>query len=310
MGKPLVNFIGIGAQKCASSWVYRILDDHPEACLSRPKELDYFSYFFGRGHDWYERHFVDVREARAIGDNSPSYLVHPLAPERARRYNPELRVIVALRDPIERAYSNHLHMVREGFLTGEDLSFERAIGRNEMYVEQSRYAKHLARWLDCFGHAQVHVLLQEEVGATPEQEARRLYEFLGLNPEFVATSVQDRANASVVDRSAGGFDRVRRLGRLARELGMGGAVDSLKSVPMLRRWRDQRQVSLRDVVPPMSEPTRLRLKEILSEDVARLRDLIGRSSLPWRNFGSIESQEQSAVPHDRADSGSGAAHGV
>lgn len=292
---PLINFIGVGAQKCASSWVHRVLGEHPQTCLSEQKELDYFSYFYGRGLDWYERHFGRPQGAVAIGDNSPSYFVHPLAPERARRYNADMKIVVALRDPIERAYSNHLHMVREGFLSGSDLSFERALQRNEMYIEQSRYATHLRRWLDAFPPTQVHVLLQEDVADAPEEEAQRLYRFLGLEGGFVALAARERANVSAMPRK-----NLRRLGRLARRIGLGAGVDALKQLPTVRRLQARGQVPLREIVPAMANPTRVMLRELLADEVEQVRAILGREALPWKNFvpGAAEPAPRPAGPTD------------
>ena len=83
------TFIGLGAQKCASTWIYPVLQDNSDAALSQPKELDYFSYYYGRDYYWYEQFFagVDVGK-KAVSEISPSYLPHPLAPKRAHRYVP------------------------------------------------------------------------------------------------------------------------------------------------------------------------------------------------------------------------------
>ena len=80
------NFLGLGAQKCASSWIHKILEDHPDVFVSQPKELDFFTNYFNRGYTWYERHFNGAGSAKAIGEVSPSYFCDPLAPERIRRY--------------------------------------------------------------------------------------------------------------------------------------------------------------------------------------------------------------------------------
>ncbi len=65
------NFIGIGAQKCASSWLYDILADHPEAAVSATKELDFFSYHYERSHAWYERQFSEKPVVKTVGESSP-----------------------------------------------------------------------------------------------------------------------------------------------------------------------------------------------------------------------------------------------
>src|SRR5687767_9096163 len=137
------TFIGLGGQKCASTWLHVVFRDHADAYVSTPKELDFFSSFYDRGFQWYEAHFAAAEGRRAIGEISPSYLPDHDAPARAHAYNANLRIIVALRDPVERAYSNHLHDIRLGHYSGRDLSFETGLANNPMYLEQSRYALHL-----------------------------------------------------------------------------------------------------------------------------------------------------------------------
>ena len=172
------TFIGLGGQKCASSWLYTVFNDHPDAFVSTPKELNYFSAVYDRGHQWYESHFTAGAGRAAVGEISPSYLPDRDAPARAHAYNPDFRILVALRDPVERAYSNHLHNIRLGYYQGADLSFEAGLANNPMYVEQSRYAKHLRAWLEHFPPEQMLIVLQEEIAADPQAQARRVYEFL------------------------------------------------------------------------------------------------------------------------------------
>ena len=109
-----VDFVGIGAQKCATSWIYNALKEHPDVYVSDPKELDFFSCHYNLGFFWYDQHFRDAGNAGVAGEISPSYLCDLSAPERAFEYNSRLKVIVVLREPVERAYSNHLHEVRSG----------------------------------------------------------------------------------------------------------------------------------------------------------------------------------------------------
>jgi hypothetical protein len=284
MASPLVNFIGLGAQKCASTWIQNVIDEHPEACVSTPKELDYFSYFYGRGRPWYERHFAPRPGSRIVGDNSPSYLVHPLAPERAARYNGALKIVVALRDPVERAYSNHLHMIRSGFLAGAPTDFEQGLAGNEMYVEQSRYAKHLGHWLRSFPREQIHVVFQEDLVEGSERAARELYAFLGLDASFRPAAAGERANASRQPKHPGLTAAAKRGLGLLRRAGLGGLVDRAKRSEAVRALRRSTETDLRDVVPPMLDATRERLVAELQADMHELARLLGREHLPWPSF--------------------------
>ncbi len=105
-------FLGIGAQKSATTWLYDILSDHPDVCLSEQKELDFFSHYFDFGYQWYERQFP-VHGAECIaGEVSPSYFHSPAVPERVHAYAPDIKLILLLREPVQRAISNHKHEVR------------------------------------------------------------------------------------------------------------------------------------------------------------------------------------------------------
>ena len=104
--KPAIGFIGLGAQKCASTWLHDVLVDHPE--LSVPtelKEVDYFSYHHDRGPEWYEQRFDASAQDNLCGEISPSYLHSPDVVARVAEYNPDMRIILIVRDPIARAIS-------------------------------------------------------------------------------------------------------------------------------------------------------------------------------------------------------------
>lgn len=276
-----ISFLGIGAQKCASTWIHTILYDHPQIFHSDPKELDYFSYFYGKGRYWYANFFKEARGYQAVGENSPSYFHHPLAPERARRHNPELRIIVALRDPIERAYSNHLHMIKAGYLTGADLSFEYGMANNDMYLESSRYATHLTRWLEHFPREQLLVLLQEEIREAPRESARAIYRFLGVDEDFESAGLRRRANESRVAKSRGVDGALKRAGLLVRSVGLGGLVEQTKRNPWVTRLRQTNEQDLRALVPPMQPRSRESLLAQLGPELDALAGLLERNTFPW-----------------------------
>ena len=161
------TYVGIGAQKCASTWLHRILAEHPQVAVPEAKEVDFFSWRFDHGYQWYERQFATGPEtAVARGEISPSYFAEPAVPARIARYAPEVRVLLSLRDPVQRALSNHRHEVREGHLTGPDLSFEAGLANNPMYVEQGLYATHLRQWLHHFPRERI-LPIRARTGASP-----------------------------------------------------------------------------------------------------------------------------------------------
>jgi hypothetical protein len=144
---------------------------------------------------------MPVRRRSLVGEASPSYLFHPLAPERVARLLPDARLIALLRNPVDRAFSHYQHEVALG---REPLSFEAAVDRedermqgeldrmlrdpsyfslawwNYTYVARGRYAEQLERWFASFPREQLLVLFTEELSADTARTYRRVLGFLGV----------------------------------------------------------------------------------------------------------------------------------
>lgn len=277
-----LTFIGIGAQKCASSWLYDILADHPEAALSEKKELDFFSYHYEQGYQWYERQFPDKAGAKAVGEISPSYFNEASVPERARLYSPDLRILLSLRDPVERALSQHRHLIRIGMVAGPDYRFETALADNPSYIDQGRYATHLSRWLACFPENHVLVVLMEDIRKNPEATARRVYEFLGIDPDHRSAALYEKSNPSYAVRSRGVDAAIQRLRKSVRLLGLGGIWRALGDSGLRRLYRRMNRKPSEAVVPPVPAETTHRLRELFREEITSLEQLLGRNLESWR----------------------------
>jgi hypothetical protein len=277
------SFIGIGAQKCATTWLHGVLQQCPDVWISGEKELDFFSHHFDRGYEWYDRQLTTAPPRRHRGEISPSYFIHPDAARRAAGYNPALHILVTLRDPVERAFSNHLHEARKGHITGGNLIFETALANNPLYRAQGCYATHLARWLDCFPAAQVTVLFQEDIAADRAAMARRVTDALHLPP--LADFLDLRANESVRYRQERLGQALWRVGESARRYGFGHLVELAKAAPGVRQLRAANREDLRAVVPPMTADTEQALTAYYADEVARLQRLLGRP-VPWPRYHS------------------------
>jgi len=275
------SFIGIGAQKAATTWLYGVLQQCSKVRMSDEKELDFFSYYFDRGYEWYERHFEGAEADLHRGDISPSYLIHPDAPSRAAQYNPDMQVFVVLRDPVDRAFSNHLHEARKGHVSGANLTFEAALDNNPLYRDQGRYAHHLAAWLDVFPASQITVLFQEDIHADRRAAANQVTAALGL-PD-IEDFLDLRANESVRYRNAAVGEALWKAGNFARKKGMGRVAEVAKSLPVVRQMRQANRTQMRSLVAPMQDDTTQDLTEFYRQDVEALEALLGRS-VPWQRF--------------------------
>ncbi|MEM9048150.1 MAG: sulfotransferase domain-containing protein [Pseudomonadota bacterium] len=276
---PKPTLIGLGAQKCASSWLHAALGAHPAIAVSAPKEIDYFSYFFDRGHLWYQRHFAAFGDSAVRAEVSPSYFHDPRSPARLRAYDPEMRLVVLLRDPVERAFSNHLHEVIKGHIP--PCPFEDGLANNPAYLEQGQYAAHLSGWMEAFAPAQFLVMIAEDIARDPVRAAMQLYRFAGVDPDGPALVLTERRNESDRPRSAALRRLLRAQGALLRRAGLEETLARIKRLPGVSHTLRANAVDLRREIPPMRAETRLRLSEVFAPQMVPLAQLIGRETLPW-----------------------------
>ena len=201
--RPLPDFLVIGAQKAGTTALYAYLRWHPGIAGPSWKEVSFFDRHWWRGEAWYRGQFPLRAGERLVGEASPSYLFHPLAPERARSLVPEAKLVALLRDPVDRAYSQYQHEVALG---REPLSFEdalaaedeRLVGEVERLIEdprafsrawwdhtytaRGRYAEQLERWLEAFPSEQLLVVRTEDLGERPAETYGSILAFLGAEP--------------------------------------------------------------------------------------------------------------------------------
>lgn len=274
------DVLGIGAQKCASSWLHAVAGSHPEIGLSDPKEVDFFSYYFDRGYRWYETHFPQTPGARIWFECSPSYFHDPRAPDRAAAYRPELKVLALLRDPVKRAFSNHMHEIIKGHIP--PCSFEEGLENNPAYLEQGLYATHLKRWFSAFPEDQVKVLFAEEIAVGPGQAAAGVFAFFGADTGFDSAILHERRNESDRARSRILRAGLRAGGRWMRQQGLEATLARIKAAAPVAGLLWANSVRIRDEIPPMQPETARRLEALFAPEMEALRVLLKRPALPWQ----------------------------
>jgi hypothetical protein len=181
------DFIGIGAQRTGTSWIYACLYEHPQICMPQ-KEISFFSRYrnWNRGFEWYERIFAECPASAIAGEFSTSYLTDADAPARIKDRYPGVRLIVSLRHPVERAYSSYLNDIVAGAVPSAT-GFKQALQTHPEYVEGGRYARHLQRYLELFPRDQLLVSIFDDARRKPMAAMRNIYRFLGVDPAYRPT---------------------------------------------------------------------------------------------------------------------------
>jgi hypothetical protein len=276
------TYLGIGAQKCASTWLHRILAEHPQVAVPEIKEVDFFSYHYDHGYQWYERCFAGApASARARGEISPSYFADPSVPARVARYLPGVKILLSLRDPVERALSNHRHEVRVGHLCGPDLTFEAGLRNNPMYLEQGLYATHLRNWLNHFEKTDLLIVLMEDIEAAPMEICAAVYRFIGVDERFVPRSLSERQNPSFASRWAPLTAAKDALYAATRVPGLRWVWEAAANAGLRSAYRGINQVPSSALIPPPGLQTVLELRARFAPEIRELEQMIGRSLALW-----------------------------
>ncbi len=196
------DFLIIGAQKCGTTSLYCYLAEHPQIVTVPHKEVHFFDLNYDRGLAWYDACFPPSNKPDSIvGEASPYYLFHPQVPARVYQHFREIKLIVLLRNPVDRAISQYYHEVKLGF---EKLSLEEAIAceperlRGEVeklstdpnyysynhqhytYLSRGRYLEQLQRWQTYFSPDQFLILKTEDLYANPKEILGEVLNFLQL----------------------------------------------------------------------------------------------------------------------------------
>jgi len=272
----LPNFLVIGVAKGGTTSLHHYLRAHPDIYLYPDKETNFF-WTEAREHGRrtvqtlaeYEALFADAKGRRAIGEISPQYMNSVTAAERIQRDLPDVKLVVSLRNPVERAWSDYLGRVR---ILREHGSFEDAILPGRPCLEWGFYAPRLKRYYDRFPRERIHVILHDEFTADPHGTLRALFEFLGVDPG-VPVDVTTRHNAAAVPRS-------RMLNRVLWP----AVVTAQKLVPRRFHGTGVLAAILATTyrrAPVFPERLRAALRERYRDDIIETAQLIRRDLSRW-----------------------------
>lgn len=293
MGLP--NFIGIGAERSGTTWVYRVLREHPEIFVPYIKEVRYFDLNFDEDLAWYETWF-DAENEKVIGEISPQYLHDPHVPARMGNALPNAKLIVVLRDPIDRAYSEywrHMHKQIENLSSVSPYDFAAKLEEDPVYVQKGLYAEQLGRFLEIFPRKNFHIILYDDIVCAPHEVVRDLYAFLGVRAGFTPSVLTRRVNEAKSMKNLRLFRLLRRLVRLMEKMGLGSVVRWIKQRggqdAVLRRLRSSYEY------PPLPNDIRARLQSIFASDIDRLEKLTGYDLSLWKPDRANDDNQHSPI---------------
>ena len=187
MHDRLPDFLVIGALKAGTTSLFEYLRGHPQLFLPDAKELGFFvaEHTWSHGLDWYRAQFATAPTGVLCGEVSPAYAWYPSfggVPERSASVVPEVRIVYLVREPFARMRSQWLQAIALG---KERRTLTRAVLETPGYVDCSRYATQLERYLRVFPRERVHVVSSERLRDARAETVRGVFRFLGVDDSWL-----------------------------------------------------------------------------------------------------------------------------
>jgi len=273
------NFFIVGAGKAGTTSLHRYLKINPDIFMSVPKEPNYFnsatiitknpkSLGFIRDKNEYLSLFEKGKDKKILGESTATYLFDPQAPKLIHEIVPNAKILITLRDPVERLFSEYLmkknkNMIKNSFHDELDITMNKH-KRSRLGLKHGLYFHNVKRYLEVFGKKQVKIIIFEEFVKTPKETVEEIFKFLEVD-----------------------YDTKNFIALVYRKFyplvhGNFIALFRRKFYSLVHNKYDEKKFGEK---PKISNAERQILNEYYYEDVKKLEELLGQK-LPWDNFSN------------------------
>ncbi len=299
--QPLPHFLIVGAAKAGTTALHTYFQQHPGIQMTTSKETNFFAYegqdlnFQGPGDEeinrfsittlaQYQSEFSASQPEAMLGEACPLYLYEPSAAERIRRYIPQAKIIAILRNPIDRAFANFLHLIRDDREPFTDFGHALAAEQERIesnwewfwhYSKVGFYGKQLERYYHTFDASQIKIYLYEDFRQDPIAVMADMFTFIGVDPNF-CPDMSIRPNKS-------GAPKNRFMHQLLTKPNLIKTLAKPLFPKRLRQTIQHRNLQ----TPQLSNALKDQLFALYHDDIKRCETLIQRDLSGWLKGESI-----------------------
>ncbi len=290
--KRKIDFMIIGAQKAGSSSLHYYLSQHPEIFMPELKDIQYFERdeYYKQLEDILNIIYKNLNDEKFIGGSDVNLLYFYYVAERIYKYNPKIKLIAILRNPVDRAYSAYWAAVRDGFETCK--TFEEALEKEKerrhgtlrergilTYLEHGHYDEQLEHYFKVFPKEQIYIILTEDLKTNPAETLRKLLLWIGATPDVSYIDFKRKRNVSSISKALW-------LQRFLMAEGFHAKIYR-RLPPEMRIFINKIYLKFREInskpfkYPPMNPETRKKLIEYYRPHTERLSKMINRDLSQW-----------------------------
>ncbi len=259
-----IDFLVIGSQKCATTWLYECLKDHPQIHVPQDKkEVEYIGgdLYKAKGADWYFSLVGNAHAGQLKGDVSVEYIFNPFSAQLVKEMVPGIKLIASLRNPAERAISAYYWYLRKGHISAEKNIVEVFTQLKEAYlankldtpcidiITRGLYDLQLQRYLDVFPAEQIMISYYDEISDSPLAALKKLYSFLGVTDDFVPPSLNARPKQNSYSKWLLGFERLNPKSRIIAKIS--NKLNQLFSKKSNNKSYSETEVAAFNIIQPL-----------------------------------------------------------
>lgn len=286
-----LDFVGVAAPRSGTTWISRCLGEHPDICVPVNKEPHFFLYDsrYHQGLPYLQKLFPHYHNKKLKGEWSNMYLYSREAAARIKEHNPDIKILMCLRDPVERAYSQYLNRKYNASIMPL-YSFKHIVDHEEKYhyLAYGLYSKHLRYYQSLFPRENIHVMLYEEVTRQPQEEFKKIFAFLGVDTDFLPPSLGTVVNDRGKKRYHSLYLQalVNKLTLVYKKTAPHPLLAPLGIRALLRKLErtNKRHTRVPFDKPPMDPAVRRRLNAFFADEIRELEELVGKKLDFWRSL--------------------------
>ena len=274
-----IDFIVIGPGKSGTSWIFNVLKNHSDVCISSSKETLYFERYYHKGEEWFHHFFHPKNEQQILGEISNTYIFDPKVPQRIIDYRPDIKIISSLRNPIERTFSHYLYMLRVGEERG---SFDEVLAKRQDLIYRGKYFDLLKNYYQVFKKDQLLILLFEDLKKDNKKYANHLLGFLNLENVLSDELLNEKVLSAGKARNPVLSSMISKMAGFAREIGYPDLVTKVKFNKNITKYfyKEYKQGEKPKITPEQRE----NLKGLFYEDVEKLSERLDKDMIQYWNF--------------------------
>jgi len=291
------DYIGIGAMKAATGWIFKCIESHPEVGDSEwSKELHFFTkpYNYEKGIEYYYSIFSQHPKGKIKGEFTPAYMASPQVASLIKKHLPNIKLIACLRNPAERAYSHYRYNIQERGRYRIYKSIEETVRKDDVIIERGFYYKQLKPYFDLFPKENILIVFFEDIKNNPKDTVHRIYKFLGLkNTDFIPPLINRKRSITGAYVIKHKFPILNFLifwfnSKIKKDGSLRKFINKFKIEKMYFKSQtiSRKEITAKNMkslsIPPLKQSTRDYLLNIYKDDIQNLEKLLNKDLSFWK----------------------------